>query len=89
MGNSKSRLLIAYDLLKPNYTPDDYKKLYAELDSIGAKRIQDSVWAVRTDADAFDVFDRLQRYIYRTDRLLVIRVNGFRSRGAINKLSRI
>ena len=83
------RLLISYDLLEPKRTEKDYKALYASLKSLGAKPIQNSVWVVRSDEDAFDVFGELQRYFYPTDRLLVVRIDGFRSRGEINKISRI
>ncbi len=83
------RLLISYDLLEPRRTEKDYEGLYAELKSLGAKPIQNSVWVVRTDTEAFDVFEQLQRYFYPSDRLLVIRTDGFRSRGEINKISRI
>ena len=83
------RLLISYDLQTPNRTAVDYKNLFAELDLLTAKQVQKCVWVVRTDADAFDVFEQLQRHLFPFDRLLVIRCDGFRSRGEINKISKI
>ena len=83
------RLLISYDLLEPKRTEKDYKALYAALEALGAKPVQNSVWVVRSDADALDVFERLQGHFGREDRLLVVRIDGFRSRGEINKISRI
>ena len=42
------RMLISYDLRKTNFEEADYEDLYAELETLGAKRIQESLWAVRT-----------------------------------------
>jgi hypothetical protein len=68
-----SRYVISYDLRKPNYTDADYQELYDELDSIGAKHIQDSVWAVRNDASAKDIFNVLWAHMHQVrDRLLVV-----------------
>jgi hypothetical protein len=37
--------IISYDLRKPDF---DYDDLYTQLDNLGAKRIQESVWGVNT-----------------------------------------
>lgn len=62
--------IISYDLRKPDH---DYEPLYDELDSIGAKHIQDSVWAVRTTSNAEAVFDALWEHMHNEkDRLFVV-----------------
>jgi len=43
MEKESPRLLIAYDLQKPNRTEEEYGELYTALESLGAKRIQESV----------------------------------------------
>ncbi len=45
MKNKGSRLLISYDLRERNRTEKEYGELYAALGSLGAKRIQESVWS--------------------------------------------
>ncbi len=70
------RMLISYDLRKPNYDEADYEDLYKGLEALGAKRMQESVWAVRTDASPSVVFDRLSTHMHSRDRLLVARVSG-------------
>jgi len=87
--NKIPRLLISYDLRKPNDSPDNYKALYAEFKSLGAKQIQDSVWAVRTNLTARDIFARVQIHLHLKDRLLVAYIDGFRSRRGINRISLI
>jgi hypothetical protein len=72
-----SRYVISYDLRKPNYTERDYEELYAELDALGAKHIQDSVWAVRSESDAAEIYDALWQHMHQAkDRLLVVRADG-------------
>lgn len=66
------RFVISYDLRKPRYTESDYQELYDELDTLGAKHIQDSVWAVTTDSSASDIYDALWQHMHQAnDRLLV------------------
>ena len=84
-----ARLLISYDLRKPNNSEKDYAALYDALDSMRAKRIQESVWVVRTDLDAMDLFAQVESHFYPRDRLLVAHMGGFRNRMGISKISGI
>jgi hypothetical protein len=78
------RLLISYDLRKPDY---DYDPLYEDLNAIDAKHIQDSVWAIQTDDTPEQIYDHLWPYLYSDkDRLLVVGINGFK---AINSITQI
>ena len=62
--------IISYDLRKPDF---DYKPLYAALDKVKAKHIQDSVWGLNTTSSAEVVFDYLwQRMHSVEDRLFVV-----------------
>jgi len=67
------RFVITYDLRKPDQKEDDYKKLYDELDSLKAKHIQDSVWAVTSTSNADTIFKALRAHMDPArDRLLVV-----------------
>ena len=62
--------IISYDLRKPDF---DYKPLYAALDKVKAKHIQDSVWGINTTSDAEVVFKYLWQHMHsERDRLFVI-----------------
>jgi len=74
-----ARLLISYDLRKPNYDEEDYQALYSALKKMHAKRIQESVWAVQTNANPTSVFDRLSPLMHENDRLLVARIGAFKN----------
>jgi CRISPR-associated endonuclease Cas2 len=80
------RLLISYDLQWPNASEDDYGELYKALAEIGARRIQESVWAVRSEKTPNELFKRLHRHLHAGDRLLVARISSFRSVEAIHLL---
>jgi len=67
-----ARFVISYDLRKPNYTEADYQDLYDELDTLDAKHIQDSVWAVKSTSSASEIFEALWRHMHKKDRLLVV-----------------
>lgn len=77
------RLLISYELLEPKRTEANCKELYAALDSLGAKRIQDSLWAVRTELDINSILRRLQGYFGPTDRLFIAHVGENMNRNGI------
>jgi hypothetical protein len=82
-----ARLLITYDLRKPDF---DYDPLYAELRSLGAKHIQDSVWAVQTDSSPEEVYDQLWLYLHNDkDRLLVTDTGAFKAINSISKFSSV
>ena len=61
---------IAYDLDKPG---QDYPDLWDELKRIGAKRVQDSVWALKSNNSVTEIRDAVKTYMDSNDRLLVVR----------------
>jgi hypothetical protein len=80
------RYVISYDLRKPNYTERDYDELYTELNDLGAKHIQDSVWAVSTELSSEQIFDALWQHMHQArDRLLVAETAGFKNINGITK----
>ena len=68
------RLLISYDLLEPNRTEADCNNLYADLESLGAKRIQNSVWVVRTELSLASMLGNLQTHFGATDKLFIAQI---------------
>jgi hypothetical protein len=77
--------LISYDLRKPDF---DYKPLYAALDTIKAKHVQDSIWGVDTISSAEVVFDYLwQRMHSEKDRLFVVPFDKAQQYKAINSIT--
>lgn len=82
--------IISYDLRKPDY---DYQPLYDALAEWGAKRVQDSVWGLRSEATAEHVFDDLWRHMHNEkDRLFVVtfdKTEPFKAQNSITKLSSI
>jgi len=84
-----ARYVISYDLRKPDH---DYRPLYDELDELGATHIQDSVWAVRTELTAKQVFDALWEHLHSgKDRLLVVETSksNWTNRNGINKFKNV
>jgi hypothetical protein len=65
---------IAYNLAKPG---QNGKTLWDALKSLGAKRIQESVWMLRSNSTAAQVRDHLWQYIGLSGRLLVIEGLGW------------
>jgi hypothetical protein len=84
-----SRLLISYDLRKPNYTEEDYEELYAELETLGAKHIQDSVWAIQSEEKCGAIVEILKKHMHSRDRLLVARIDGFENVNGITRLDSV
>jgi hypothetical protein len=77
--------IISYDLRKPDF---DYKPLYAALDKIKAKHIQDSVWGLNTTSDAEVVFKYLWQHMHNEkDRLFVITFNKEENYQAQNSIT--
>lgn len=80
--------IISYDLRKPDF---DYKPLYAALDTIKAKHIQDSVWGVSTTSAAAVVFDYLWQHMHNEkDRLFVVPFDAttdYKARNSMNRLA--
>jgi hypothetical protein len=87
MAKSTHRLLITYDLQEPNSTEEDYADLYEALDGLRAKRIQESVWVVQTSLTPSELMADLQDHFHLTDRILIVRMNGFRSRNGEARIS--
>lgn len=74
MANPTHRLLIAYDFLEPTRTEVDNKPLYAALESLGAKKIQSSVWIVRTELSIASVLWELDGYFGNADHLFIAQI---------------
>jgi hypothetical protein len=83
------RLLISYDLLEPKRTEANRKELYAELESLGAAQIQNSLWALCTEMSVPYILAHLQGYFGPTDRLLVAEFGNFLSRKGLRKVPRL
>ena len=81
-----ARFIVSYDLRKPNYTEADYEDMYSELESLNAKHIQDSVWAVRSESGAEAIFDSVRQHMHEKDRLLVVGFDAFKNVNGITKL---
>ena len=77
---------VAYDLDKPG---QDYQDLWDELESLGAKRVQDSVWALRNNGSATSLRDTLKQHMDTNDRLLVIEEADWSSRRAMTEINKI
>jgi hypothetical protein len=70
------RYEISYDLNKPE-TAFDYKRLYKELNELGAKKILYSQWVVhRTGTSAANLRDYLWKFMDGNDRLMVVCLNS-------------
>jgi hypothetical protein len=79
-----ARLLISYELLEPKRTEANCKELYVALDSLGAKRIQDSLWTVRTELSISSVLRKLQgHFSLTTDRLFITQIGESVNRNGI------
>lgn len=82
--------IISYDLRKPDF---DYKPLYAALNEIDAKHIQDSVWGIRTTSTAEVVFDYLWQHMHnQQDRLFVVpfdKANDYKAQNSITMLKEL
>jgi hypothetical protein len=79
--------LISYDLRKPDF---DYKPLYAALNTIKAKHIQDSVWGVNTISSAAVVFDYLWQHMHNeNDRLFVVTFESSADYKAWNSITKL
>lgn len=82
--------VISYDLRKPDH---DYDPLYAALDEIEAKPIQESVWAVRSGQTASAIYTHLWQHLHsKKDRLFVLPYApgaGIVGKNSINLLSKM
>jgi CRISPR/Cas system-associated endoribonuclease Cas2 len=82
------RFLVAYNLSRPD---ENYQHLYRDLESLGAKRIQDCVWLLRRDDETpLSLRKRLFAYVDdEKDRLLVARIDTLSSRNGMVKIGEI
>jgi len=64
---------IAYNLANPGQTG---KTLWDVLTALGAKRIQESVWILRSNSTAAQIRDHLWQHIGLSGRLLVVESQG-------------
>ena len=81
-----SLFFVAYDLDKPG---QDYEDLWTELEDLGAKRVQESVWALRYDGKTVALRDLLQQHIDKNDRLLVVRSAHWAGCGSMSDINKI
>jgi len=77
------RFLVSYDLIDANWAGRKPEALYAALEAIGAKRIQENVWVVRTSESVRALSLHLQNYISATDRILVTHTTEFTSHNGL------
>jgi hypothetical protein len=77
---------IAYDLLTPG---KDYKRLFDKLESIGARRVLLSTWALKGNYTAVQLRDTLKEYIDANDRLLVVQSADWASRGSMTDINKV
>lgn len=72
-----SRFLITYDLVGTSETSEDYKRLIARIKEYsGCTKSQKSVWLVKSNSSAHQVFDDLWARMDSNDRLLVVGLDG-------------
>lgn len=62
------RLIVSYDRNRG----DNYAPLISALEKLGAKKLQYSLWLLRTNATAFQVGITLQRFLNAGDKLDVL-----------------
>lgn len=76
----KETYFITYDLIETK----DYKKLTDELERYGAKRILLSVWCLKkAETTAGNLRDHFAKFIDNDDKILVIKSDGWASRGKL------
>jgi hypothetical protein len=61
---------VSYDLDKPG---QNYPNLWKELGSLGARRVQDSLWALKSERTASDLAKIIRQHMDSNDRLVVIK----------------
>ncbi len=79
---------ICYDLAQKD--EDYYEDLFKDLKSLGAKRVQESVWALKSDQRTSEIFDALKgNFPDDNDRLLVGNIDGWSSRHSMYNIKDI
>ena len=67
--------LVTYDLVGTDVNSANYKNLREAIEAYGYyAEVQKSVWFIRAQATAKQVFDDLWQHMHSADRLLVIRI---------------
>ena len=81
------KMYICYDLRAP---VQNYRGLYAELENLGAVRVLQSLWVMRTSRSPADIRDELSRLLIdHDDGIIVIRAGGSAWRNVITSPSKI
>ncbi|HVZ79921.1 MAG TPA: CRISPR-associated endonuclease Cas2 [bacterium] len=83
-----SLFFICYDLAKAD--ENEYSDLFEVLEAMGAIRVQKSVWVVKAEKSASEIFEKLKSYFPDDqDRLLIGNVDGWSSRHSMNKIKNL
>lgn len=80
------KVFISYDLRAPGR---NYKELYDKLQSMGAIRVLESLWAMRTSLGPAALRDTLTPLLDSNDGLIVVRVGASAWRNALTPPSRV
>ena len=78
---------VAYDIDESH--ENEYEDLWNDLKSFNAKRVQKSVWALRSDKDATSLRDTFEKRLREGDRLLIIEEKHWSSFNSMHKISSI
>jgi CRISPR-associated endonuclease Cas2 len=69
---STNIFIITYDL---NSSGQDYKTLYEAIKQYNYKKMQGSVWVIKSNNTASNIRDNLKKYIDKNDSLFVGEIN--------------
>jgi len=83
---SVTTYFIAYNLAKPG---QNGKNLWDALATLGARRIQESVWMLRSNSTAAQIRDHLWQYIGLSGRLLVVESQGCAAWNPMSEVSSV
>jgi hypothetical protein len=79
--------LIHYDLLQK---PDvEYPTLIPTLTRLGAKRLTQTAWAVRTEMTVAELRDEIQLAAIQGDRFVIAQLSEWRTIGTLHKIDDI
>ena len=78
---------IAYDIDESN--EEEYKDLWKELEDSGAKRVQKSVWVLRSQESANSLRKAISETVGEEDRLLVIEKKDWSARNPMCDINSI
>jgi CRISPR/Cas system-associated endoribonuclease Cas2 len=80
-----SLYLVSYDLLN-HATLGQYEKLIAELERLGARRVQKSEWVWKSSNSPVEIRDHLKQFIHTSDRILITAVSDWASWNSLFKI---